>query len=180
MSSPTVRVGRILDAELHLLDRQVLDRTGTPVTAVDDLELSDIPLGAELDGVEAPVVENLLAGTVLGTRLFGRRTPDARWHRIPWAAVARLEVAIHLDADADDFDVRRAERWVRDHIIGRIPGGDMILGDLLGAEVRDADGGARRPGDRRALPPRGLSHAGARPARRAHREPQGCRLVPGL
>jgi len=123
MKSPTVRAGRILDAELHLLDRQVLDRTGTPVTAVDDLELSDVPLGTDLSGVEAPVVENLLAGAVLGTRLFGGRTPDNRWHRIPWRSVAQLEVAIHLDADADDFDVRWSELWVRERIIGRIPGG---------------------------------------------------------
>ena len=31
--------GRTLDAQLHLLDRQVLDSDGVPVTTVDDLEL---------------------------------------------------------------------------------------------------------------------------------------------
>lgn len=123
MKSPTVRAGRVLDAQLHLLDRQVLDRTGTPVTAVDDLELSEVPLGTDLAGVEAPLIENLLAGAVLGTRLFGGRTPDNRWHRIPWSTIAEIDVALALEADADDFDVRWAERWVRDRIIGRIPGG---------------------------------------------------------
>ena len=29
MKSPTVRAGRVIDAQLHLLDRQVLDREGT-------------------------------------------------------------------------------------------------------------------------------------------------------
>ena len=123
MKSPTVRAGRVLDAQLHLLDRQVLDRSGTPVTAVDDLELSELPLGTDLARVEAPVIENLLAGAVLGTRIFGGRTPDNRWHRIPWSNIAEIDVALALDADADDFDVRWAERWVRDRIIGRIPGG---------------------------------------------------------
>ena len=33
---------QLLDARLHLLDRQVLDVHGVPVTAVDDLELTDI------------------------------------------------------------------------------------------------------------------------------------------
>ena len=31
--------GQTLDAQLHLLDRQVLDSDGVPVTTVDDLEL---------------------------------------------------------------------------------------------------------------------------------------------
>jgi hypothetical protein len=82
-----------------------------------------VPLGADLTGIEPPVIENLLAGAVLGTRLFGGRTPDKRWHRIPWSTIAKLGVAIELEADADDFDVRWSERWVRDRIIGRIPGG---------------------------------------------------------
>jgi len=123
MKSPTVRAGRLLDAQLHLLDRQVLDRSGTPVTAVDDLELTDVPLGTDLAKIEPPVIENLLAGAVLGTRIFGGRTPDNRWHRIPWSVIAKLDVAISLEADADDFDVRWSERWVRDRIIARIPGG---------------------------------------------------------
>ncbi|MFT4283842.1 MAG: hypothetical protein QM598_03290 [Protaetiibacter sp.] len=120
---PSVRAGRIVDAQLHLLDRQVLDREGVPVTAVDDLELSDIPFDADLDGVEPPVIESLLSGAVLGTRMFGGRPPASRWHRIPWSSISQLSVAIHLDAHASDFELTWPERWVRDHIIGRIPGG---------------------------------------------------------
>jgi len=123
MKSPTVRAGRILDAQLHLLDRQVLDREGMPVTAVDDIELSDVPMGTDLAGVEPPVIENLLAGAVLGTRLFGGRTPDTHWHRIPWSDISQVAVAIHLEADADDYDLSWSEQWVRERIIGRIPGG---------------------------------------------------------
>jgi hypothetical protein len=120
---PTVRAGRIIDAQLHLLDRQVLDREGVPVTAVDDLELTDIPFDVDLDGVEPPIVENLLSGAVLGTRIFGGRPPASRWHRIPWSSIAELGIALSLDAHAEDFELTWPERWVRDRIIGRIPGG---------------------------------------------------------
>jgi len=41
--------GRFTDANLHLLDRQVLDRDGDPVTTVDDLELSDPVFGDHPD-----------------------------------------------------------------------------------------------------------------------------------
>jgi hypothetical protein len=82
-----------------------------------------VPLGTDLVGIEPPVIENLLAGAVLGTRLFGGRTPDNHWHRIPWSDISQVEVAIHLEADADDYDLSWSERWVRDRIIGRIPGG---------------------------------------------------------
>ena len=41
--------GRVLDARLHLLDRQVLDRDGVPVSTVDDLELEEVPRLAALD-----------------------------------------------------------------------------------------------------------------------------------
>ena len=40
--------GRLLDAQLHLLDRQVIDVHGAPVTVVDDLELSDVVLDEDL------------------------------------------------------------------------------------------------------------------------------------
>ncbi|AYF98032.1 hypothetical protein [Protaetiibacter intestinalis] len=119
----SVRAGRVIDAQLHLLDRQVLDREGVPVTAVDDLELSDIPFDADLAGVEPPVIDGLLSGAVLGTRIFGGRPPASRWHRIPWGSIAELGIAIRLDAHADDLELTWPERWVRDHIIGRIPGG---------------------------------------------------------
>ena len=35
----------LLDARLHLKDRQLLDDDGAPVGIVDDLELSDIEFG---------------------------------------------------------------------------------------------------------------------------------------
>lgn len=115
---------RVFDAQLHLLDRQVLDADGVPVTAVDDLELSDVPFDTDLArGAPAPVIVSLLSGPVLGTRIFGGRPPASRWHRIPWSAIAELGIVVSLNAKGDDLDVTWPEHWVRDHIIARIPGG---------------------------------------------------------
>ena len=116
--------GRILDAQLHLLDRQVLDHDGVPVTTVDDLELS----GPELDtnippGTPAPVLTALLTGPVLGTRIFGGRPPSSRLIRIPWKAVAEVGVVVRLGISGEPLDASWVERWVRDKIIARIPGG---------------------------------------------------------
>jgi hypothetical protein len=119
----SLRAGRILDAEFQLLDRQVIDSEGDPIVAVDDLELSDIPWDEDIaPGTEAPVVQCLLSGPVLGTRVFGGRPPASRWQRIEWSHVAAIDTAITLDAPSEDFDASWTERWVRDRIIGRIPG----------------------------------------------------------
>jgi hypothetical protein len=85
--------GQTLDAQLHLLDRQVLDSDGVPVTTVDDLELGAAEGAPELApeipvGTPAPVLTALLTGPVLGTRIFGGRPPSSRLIRIPWTDVA--------------------------------------------------------------------------------------------
>jgi hypothetical protein len=115
---------RLLDAHLHLLDRQVIDVHGIPITAVDDLELSEMPVGEDLPlDQPAPVVVALLSGPVLGTRIFGGRPPQSRLHRTPWGVVYEIGVAIRLSVGGETLDVTWKERWVRDRIIGRIPGG---------------------------------------------------------
>jgi hypothetical protein len=120
-------VARWLDAQLHLLDRQVLDVDGVPMAVVDDLELSEAPVGEEIPiGTPPPVITALLSGPVLGTRIFGGRPPDSRMERTPWAAVADVGVVIKLAVRQETSDVAWTERWVRDHIIGRIPGGRHI------------------------------------------------------
>lgn len=127
-SSPLAPVppvaGRTLDAQLHLMDRQVLDHDGVPVTTVDDLELRGADFGAAIPaGTPAPVLTALLTGPVLGTRIFGGRPPSSRLIRIPWKDVADVDVVVKLGVSADSLDAGWVERWVRDKIIARIPGG---------------------------------------------------------
>ncbi|NUP59365.1 MAG: hypothetical protein HOQ06_07790 [Pseudarthrobacter sp.] len=116
--------GRTLDAQLHLMDRQVLDHDGVPVTTVDDLELSGPALEAEIrPGTPAPVLTALLTGPVLGTRIFGGRPPSSRLIRIPWEDVAEVDVVLKLGVSGERLDAGWVERWIRDKIIARIPGG---------------------------------------------------------
>jgi hypothetical protein len=116
--------GRILDARLHLLDRQVLDPDGVPVCTVDDVELVGVDVGVPIDpGTPKPVIGALLSGPVLGTRIFGGRPPESRLERLPWGIVVDIGIVVRIGKRSDQLDVTWVERWVRDHIIGRIPGG---------------------------------------------------------
>jgi sporulation protein YlmC with PRC-barrel domain len=126
MNDPLQSTGRVLDAHLHLLDRQVLDRDGVPVTTVDDLDLDlgGIELGGTIEpGTPAPTVVAILTGPDLATRIFGGRPPPSRRIRIPWKLVAEVGTTIRLGVSGDSLDATWVERWVSDHIIGRIPGG---------------------------------------------------------
>jgi hypothetical protein len=115
--------GQVLDAQLNLLDRQVLDIVAEPVTAVDDIELSGIAFEEPADPGRPPVIHALVGGRVLLTRLFGGRPPDSRLRRIEWKHVADVGVVLKLGIHAEDLDITWGERWLRQHIVGRIPGG---------------------------------------------------------
>ena len=123
LTTPPAAAGQVLDAQLSLLDRQVLDRTGVPVTTVDDIEISDIPEGAIPVDAEAPVITAIVTGPVLATRIFGGRPPASRYVRIPWTDVSSVETVVRLGVDGEELDASWTERWVRDHIIRWIPGG---------------------------------------------------------
>ena len=116
--------GLVLDAQLHLLDRQVLDRDGVPVTTVDDIELSGIRPGEPIDpDAPAPVIAGLLVGTELATRIFGGHPPSSRRMRIHWRLIADIGTVVRLGVAGDSLDATWVERWVSEHVIARIPGG---------------------------------------------------------
>ncbi len=114
----------LLEARLHLMDRQILDARTIPVSAVDDVEFSDpsgdgfLPLGEP-----APVLTNLITGLSLGARIFGGRPPRRLLHRIRWSDVREVGTAITLSVRGDDLEATWFERWACDRVIRRIPGG---------------------------------------------------------
>ena len=114
--------GRGIDARLHLLDRQVLDDDGVPVTTVDDLELADLQYG-ERHHADPPTISALISGPILTTRLFGGRTSRRRLHRIGWDRVAEIDTVLKLGMSGDGLEVTWFERWLATQVIGRIPGG---------------------------------------------------------
>jgi sporulation protein YlmC with PRC-barrel domain len=119
--------GRELDLQLHLLDRQVVDREGRFVCKVDDLEL-------EVGSDGHPYVTAILVGPrPLGDRMGGRL---GHWFtavgrrlastdevpRVDFALVRDIGAEIQLNVARHDLDVCSLEDWTRDCIVSRIPG----------------------------------------------------------
>jgi hypothetical protein len=116
--------GRLVDARLHLLDRQMLNEHDDPVGIVDDLELSGVELDRDVaDGSQAPQVTALLSGRVVATRILGGAPPRSLMQQIPWKLVDAVGVVVRLKQTDETFDVDWVERWLRDRIIRHIPGG---------------------------------------------------------
>jgi hypothetical protein len=55
----------------------------------------------------------------LVARLGGR---VAGAYRVPWARVRAIGRDVRIDLDAERAKLMRAERWLRRHVVGRIPG----------------------------------------------------------
>ena len=92
--------GQILDAQLHLLDRQVLDNDDVPVVVVADFEIGGVELDEPIDtDAPAPTITNLLSGPVILTRIFGGGPPASRLERTPWSLVSEVGTALKLGAD---------------------------------------------------------------------------------
>ncbi|MEU4605677.1 hypothetical protein AB0F43_22065 [Kribbella sp. NPDC023972] len=89
--------GRVLHAQLHLLDRQLIDEhTGRLLGKIDDVEL-DLDAGP-------PVVSALISGGL----------------RIPAHQIAEIDTAVKILRQ--DLDLDRHDDWVERHIIDKIPG----------------------------------------------------------
>ena len=122
--------GRVLEAGLHLLDRQLIDSDGRLAGKVDDLEL-EVP-----EGGGPPVVTAILAGPgALSRRIGGRPgawleavanrlrgAGDRRPARVPFGVVKRIESAVDLSVAKAELETNRLEVWTRDHLIGHLPG----------------------------------------------------------
>jgi sporulation protein YlmC with PRC-barrel domain len=113
----------------ELLDRQIVDRDGQPIGKVDDIELAVGDDGAWY------VVALLVGQQALGRRIGGwlgrwitdtaRRlapTPDASPMRIPYDLVGQVDSAVNLSVRRDLLPDPPLEKWLREHLVGRIPG----------------------------------------------------------
>lgn len=105
--------GQVLDAHLHILDRQVLDNDEVPVGHVDDIELEDPESAHDLNPESPPAVTNLILNSGFWQRVFGGRPPLSEQHRVPWSAVREIGTAIELGEPESSFNVTWSEHWVR-------------------------------------------------------------------
>jgi sporulation protein YlmC with PRC-barrel domain len=122
--------GRTLDAGLHLLDRQLVDADGQLAGKVDDLELTPSEDGQALYVTAILSGGGALAARLarrqgswlesIANRLFGRG--DAEPVAISFGVVKRIGSSVELAAPKEELETDRPERWLRQHVIGRIPG----------------------------------------------------------
>lgn len=119
--------GRILHAQLHLLDRQIIEhRSGRMVAKVDDVEI-------DLSG-DQPMVTALLTGPAAwGPRLPGllgrfvtavhrrlHHDADPEPNVIDLAHV--VEIGPAVEVDGKDLGTKALDTWVDEQFISRIPG----------------------------------------------------------
>jgi hypothetical protein len=113
---------RILWAGLDLLDRQILDRSERMCGNVDDVEIGEPDEGG------AVYVTGIHTGPGALLLRMKRRTLG-HWLRhayaagpIPIARVADIGAHVTLSLEEEELPTFAGERWMRDHVIGHIPG----------------------------------------------------------
>jgi hypothetical protein len=112
-----------------VLDVQLCDRRQRKMGRVDSLVLE------VAEGGPPRIAYLDVSGTLLAHRLHPRIARWAaavrRWWnsadrgptRIPWSAVRSIGNVVEVDVDADTTPATAWERWLRSHVICRIPGG---------------------------------------------------------
>ena len=147
--------GRILEAGLHLLDRQLIDSEGEFLGKVDDVELT------EREGTL--VITGVLTGPAALLDRFGGRIGRLlveRWGQMrvsepdrttPWRIdiddIDRLDSALHLRVPRDGVLRRDRER----RRLGRLSGMDVLgpdgeqVGRVIDARFESADTGEDEP-----------------------------------
>ena len=158
-TSPGV-AGRRYDAALHLLDRQLIDPAGRLVAKIDDLEV------AEVEGGRLALTAVLTGPGALGPRMHGRPgewmvAVWARLHpseqprpgRIATADIVHVDSAVHLGRHRADLSVDGLERWVRRHVVERLPAAPASDPDAgaSAAEPPSSTPGPDEGSDRRRL-----------------------------
>ena len=115
-------------AALQLLDHQIIDRNGRFAGNVDDIEL-------DFDADGRLMVTALWSGPGMLAHRMGARRLGAWLRRmhvalddkdgsIPLGQVAEIGTHVSVALDAEQLSSEATERWVRDHVISRIPGND--------------------------------------------------------
>ncbi|MBZ9761217.1 hypothetical protein LB553_10050 [Mesorhizobium sp. CA8] len=112
-----------------ILDKQVVDREQVKIGKVDGLV-------AELRQGKPPRLVAVELGSIALARRLGARPGrwtvqlaakvsgkrQARPHRIAWNKVRDIGVDIEFDIDVRRTKILAWQRWLRNHVVGRIPG----------------------------------------------------------
>jgi hypothetical protein len=118
----------MMDLVRDVLDKQVVDRHRAKMGRVDSIV-------AELRAGRPPRVVAIEIGPVALARRIGER--PARWvarlagkiggpqyagpYRIAWNCIRRIDVDIQVDVNVVDPPLDDWQRWVREHVVERLP-----------------------------------------------------------
>jgi sporulation protein YlmC with PRC-barrel domain len=121
-------VGTRVDIVRDVLDAQLIDAGGRPLGKVDGIAV-------EIEEGRPPRLLYLeVSGITLARRVHHRLGVWAEWLarrfspsggislRIPWSRIAKLGGNIQVQVHAETSTAWAWERWLRDRVIGRIPG----------------------------------------------------------
>ena len=110
------------------LDKQLIDREGRKMGKVDGLVM-------EIEGTKRPRIAYVeVGGVTQAARLHPRLAKwvariSKRWkvdesdpYRIPWSKVVVSGIDVTVNEEAEKTPALAWEKWLRKHIIGRIPG----------------------------------------------------------
>jgi hypothetical protein len=120
---------RTIDAQLELMDRQIVDHDGRMVAKVDDVELTGRDDGRLVvtglltgPGALGPRLGGALGSitTAIWSRLSGRDSTDPR--RIDIGMVSDISTVVTLQVGRRTADVDGFEIWMRDRVISALPG----------------------------------------------------------
>ena len=117
-----------MDLVRDVLDKQLTDRHGKAIGRIDGIVM-------RIDGRQQPRVTHIEAGAVtqahrLHSRIglwteriaqrWGKMRPNP--YRVVWSALSFKDRDVRADVDAATVPTLAWERWLRTHVIDRIPG----------------------------------------------------------
>ncbi len=111
-----------------VLDNQLVDRHKQPMGRADgliiELRTGEPPRLAYIEAGAQTLARRLhpkLSNWV--SKLASRFGKDGEPYRIPWSRVHDVGIDIDVGVDAEKTPVMLFEQWLREHVVGRIPGG---------------------------------------------------------
>jgi sporulation protein YlmC with PRC-barrel domain len=123
-----------MDLILDVLDQQLVDKNGRKAGKVDGIAI-------ELRDGKPPRVAYLEMGTDVLARRISLRLERwlQKWRvrmgrevlpfHVPWSKVKKVHLTVDADIDAAKEEVYHVERWLAEHVIGRIPGSEIAHED---------------------------------------------------
>jgi hypothetical protein len=103
-----------------VLDQQVIDCCQRKAGKVDGIAIE------VFNGAPPRVAYIEIGSNVLARRVSKRlerfvRKLHAKSFRVPWSAIAKVDVSVTLNVDAANSPLYDVEKWLRTHIVEKIP-----------------------------------------------------------